>query len=43
MLAVTGALILSPDAFFTRLSEMDRLQMTGWRGVCIGGMMWASG
>lgn len=40
-LAVAGALILSPDALFMRLSGMDALQMSGWRGVCMGAVMWA--
>ncbi|MEM9843748.1 MAG: DMT family transporter [Pseudomonadota bacterium] len=40
VLAVTGALILSPDALFMRLSDMGGLQMSGWRGLCMGTVMW---
>lgn len=39
-LALAGALLLSPDALFMRLSEMDGLQMSGWRGICMGTVMW---
>lgn len=35
-LALAGALILTPDALFMRLSGMDGLQMLGWRGMCMG-------
>ncbi|WP_375257631.1 DMT family transporter [Citreimonas sp.] len=35
-LALVGALILTPDALFMRLSGMDGLQMLGWRGICMG-------
>ncbi|MEM6375993.1 MAG: DMT family transporter [Pseudomonadota bacterium] len=41
LLALAGALILSPDALFMRVSDMDGLQMSGWRGLCMGGAMWA--
>lgn len=41
-LAGAGALILSPDALLMRLSDMEGLQMAGWRGLCMGGMMWAA-
>lgn len=39
-LALAGALILSPDALMMRLSGMDGLQMSGWRGLCMGSVMW---
>lgn len=35
-LALIGALVLTPDALFMRLSGMDGLQMLGWRGTCMG-------
>ncbi|MHA6325920.1 DMT family transporter [Roseivivax sp. CAU 1753] len=35
-LATVGALILSPDALFMRLSGMDGLQMVSWRGTSMG-------
>ncbi len=35
-LAAFGALVLTPDALFMRLSEMGGLQMLGWRGICLG-------
>ncbi|MFD1341853.1 DMT family transporter [Litorisediminicola beolgyonensis] len=35
-LAVTGALVLTPDALFMRLSGMDGLQMLAWRAPCMG-------
>ncbi|SDX98406.1 DMT family transporter [Citreimonas salinaria] len=35
-LALVGALILTPDALFMRLSGMGGLQMLGWRGLCMG-------
>jgi drug/metabolite transporter (DMT)-like permease len=35
-LALIGALVLTPDALFMRLSGMDGLQMLGWRGLCMG-------
>lgn len=34
-LAFTGALIMTPDVVFMRLSDMSGLQMLGWRGVCM--------
>ncbi|MEM9912803.1 MAG: DMT family transporter [Pseudomonadota bacterium] len=42
LLAFSGALILSPDALFMRLSQMDGLQMSGWRGLCMGAAMWVA-
>jgi len=33
MLALLGVLILTPDTLFMRLSELERWQMVGWRGV----------
>ncbi len=38
-LAVFGALILTPDALFMRLSGMAGYQMVGWRGVLMGAVM----
>ncbi|MFX0541940.1 DMT family transporter [Roseovarius sp. S4756] len=35
-LAVFGALVLTPDAMFLRLSEMSGPQMMGWRGIFMG-------
>lgn len=39
MLALAGALILTPDALLMRLSGMDGLQMMGWRGSLMGSVM----
>lgn len=36
LLAACGALVLTPDALFMRLSGMDGMQMLGWRGLCMG-------
>ena len=36
MLATFGALVLTPDAMFLRLSGMDGPQMMGWRGMFMG-------
>ncbi len=36
VLALTGALALTPDALLLRLSGMEGLQMLGWRGLCMG-------
>jgi hypothetical protein len=36
MLALFGALVLTPDAMFLRLSGMDGPQMMGWRGTFMG-------
>ncbi|MGR3272404.1 DMT family transporter [Thalassococcus profundi] len=36
LLATFAALLLSPDALFLRLSDMDGMQMLGWRGLCMG-------
>lgn len=38
-LAMAGALFLTPDAMFMRLSEMDGFQMVGWRGMLMGSVM----
>ncbi|UXX82814.1 DMT family transporter [Roseovarius pelagicus] len=38
-LALFGALVLTPDAMLMRLSKMDGVQMMGWRGLCMGGVM----
>ena len=38
-LATTGALFLTPDALFMRLSGMDGFQMTAWRGLMMGTVM----
>jgi len=35
-LAAFGALVLSPDAMFLRMSEMSGTQMLGWRGIFMG-------
>ncbi|MFD0858690.1 DMT family transporter [Roseovarius aquimarinus] len=35
-LAAFGALVLTPDAMFLRLSEMSGPQMMGWRGIFMG-------
>jgi drug/metabolite transporter (DMT)-like permease len=34
-LALAGALLLTPDALFMRLSGMSGFQMLGWRGACM--------
>ncbi len=36
LLAGFGALVLTPDALFMRLSGMDGMQMLGWRGLSMG-------
>lgn len=44
-LAVFGALVLTPDALFMRLSGMAGYQMVGWRGMMMGAVMlclWAA-
>jgi drug/metabolite transporter (DMT)-like permease len=38
-LACFGALVLTPDALFMRLSGMAGYQMVGWRGVMMGAVM----
>lgn len=38
-LAAAGALFLTPDALFMRLSEMDGFQMVAWRGLLMGTVM----
>tara|TARA_B100001029_G_scaffold178062_1_gene183952 strand:- start:1795 stop:2688 length:894 start_codon:yes stop_codon:yes gene_type:complete len=35
-LAFIGVMILTPDTLFMRLSELERWQMVGWRGVLMG-------
>ena len=35
-LAFFGTLVLTFDAMLMRLSQMDGLQMTSWRGLCMG-------
>lgn len=39
LLAALGTLTLTPDALLMRLSDMDGFQMSGWRGLLMGGMM----
>ena len=39
LLAMFGALTLTPDALFMRLSEMGGYQMVGWRGLLMGTVM----
>ena len=36
LLAFAGVMILTPDTLFMRLSELERWQMVGWRGVLMG-------
>ena len=36
ILAFAGVMILTPDTLFMRLSELERWQMVGWRGVLMG-------
>ena len=38
-LATFGALVLTPDTLFMRLSEMGGFQMVAWRGCLMGGVM----
>lgn len=38
-LAMAGALFLTPDALFMRLSGMDGFQMVAWRGMLMGSVM----
>ncbi len=40
-LATLGALVLTPDALFMRLSGMAGYQMVGWRGAMMGAVMLA--
>ena len=35
-LAVFGVLLLTPDTLFMRLSELEKWQLGGWRGVLMG-------
>ena len=37
-LALAGALLLTPDALFMRLSGMSGFQMLGWRGLSMAGI-----
>lgn len=39
VLATFGALVLTPDALFMRLSGMAGYQMVGWRGLMMGSVM----
>jgi len=39
VLATLGALFLTPDALFMRLSGMDGFQMVAWRGLLMGTVM----
>lgn len=39
LLALVGTLVLTPDAMLMRLSGMEGIQMTGWRGLIMGTMM----
>ncbi|TDL78367.1 DMT family transporter [Palleronia sediminis] len=44
-LALTGALVLSPDTLFMRLSGLDAAQMMGWRGSLMAAtliLFWAA-
>lgn len=41
-LAGFGTLVLTPDALFMRLSGMDGLPMTAWRGLFMGAVMLAA-
>lgn len=38
-LAAFGTLVLTPDSMLMRLSEMNGLQMTAWRGLFMGGVL----
>lgn len=38
LLACFGALVLTPDALFMRISGMDGMQMLGWRGIPMGSL-----
>ena len=39
-LAAFGALVLTPDALFMRISGLDGWQMLAWRGFGVGAMFW---
>ncbi len=39
LMALVGTLVLTPDAMLMRLSGMEGIQMTGWRGLFMGTMM----
>ena len=38
-LAFFGTMVLTFDAMFMRLSQMSGLQMTAWRGLCMGSVL----
>ncbi len=38
-LALFGVFVLSPDTMFMRFSEMEAMQMVGWRGTLSGGIL----
>lgn len=40
LLAGFGAMVLTPDTLFMRLSGMDGFQMMAWRGLLMGGVLW---
>ena len=40
--AFIGALIITPDTVFMRLSEMDALQMLFWRGLAMAGVLFGA-
>ena len=42
-LAVFGVLLLTPDTLFMRLSELEKWQLGGWRGVLMGATLFSSG
>jgi drug/metabolite transporter (DMT)-like permease len=39
LLALFGALVLTPDTLLMRLSDMDGYQMVAWRGLLMGAVM----
>jgi drug/metabolite transporter (DMT)-like permease len=41
-LALAGAVLLTPDILFLRLSGMSGFQMLGWRGLCMGAVFLAA-
>ena len=43
VLAVFGVLLLTPDTLFMRLSELEKWQLGGWRGVLMGAPSFLSG
>ena len=36
LIALFGALVLTPDTLVIRLSELDRWPLMGWRGILMG-------